>query len=47
MPLIVYWPGVTKPGSVCDTPVITMDLFPTILEMAGVPEQPSALPSTA
>jgi arylsulfatase A-like enzyme len=40
VPLIVYWPGVTKPGGVSDTPVITMDLFPTIVDMAGlkVPE---------
>lgn len=37
VPLIVSWPGVTKPGSVCAAPVITMDLFPTIAEMAGVP----------
>ncbi|MDQ3623234.1 MAG: sulfatase [Verrucomicrobiota bacterium] len=36
VPLIVHWPGVTKPGSVSDTPVITMDLFPTLLEMAGL-----------
>jgi arylsulfatase A len=37
VPLIVYWPGVTKPGSVSDAPVITMDLFPTVTEMAGLP----------
>lgn len=37
VPLIVSWPGVTKPGSVSDTPAITMDLFPTVVEMAGVP----------
>jgi arylsulfatase A-like enzyme len=37
VPLIVSWPGVTKPGSVTDAPVITMDLFPTIVEMAGLP----------
>jgi arylsulfatase A len=37
VPLIVYWPGVTKPGSVCEAPVITMDFFPSLLEMAGVP----------
>jgi len=36
VPLIVHWPGVTKPGSVSDTPVITMDLFPTLLEAAGL-----------
>jgi arylsulfatase A len=36
VPLIVYWPGVTKSGGVSDAPVITMDLFPTIVEMAGL-----------
>lgn len=36
VPLIVHWPGVTRPGSVSDAPVITMDLFPTLLEMAGL-----------
>jgi arylsulfatase A len=35
VPLIVHWPGVTKPGSVCETPVISMDLHPTLLEIAG------------
>jgi arylsulfatase A len=38
VPLIVDWPGVTKPGSVCDTPVISMDLYPTIAEAAGAEE---------
>lgn len=36
VPLIVYWPGVTKPASVNETPVITMDLYPTLLEMCGL-----------
>jgi arylsulfatase A len=36
VPLIVKWPGVTKPGSRCDTPVISVDYLPTMLEMAGV-----------
>lgn len=40
VPLIVRWPGVTQPGSVSDTPVISNDLYPTILEMAGVPDAP-------
>lgn len=34
-PLIVSWPGVTKPGSTCDVPVSSIDYLPTILEMAG------------
>ncbi len=37
VPLIVRWPGVTKPGSISDKPTITMDVFPTLLEMTGVP----------
>src|SRR3982750_163487 len=35
VPFIVYWPKVTKPGSVCDTPVISMDLYPTLLDIVG------------
>src|SRR4051812_28268740 len=36
VPLIIDWPGVTKPDTVCDTPVISMDLFPTFMEIAGL-----------
>jgi arylsulfatase A-like enzyme len=36
VPLIVHWPGVTRPGSVSDAPVITMDLFPTVVDLAGL-----------
>lgn len=36
IPLMVRWPGVTKPGSICDLPITTCDLFPTLLEAAGV-----------
>lgn len=35
-PLIVKWPGVIKPGSVCATPVSSVDYFSTLLELAGV-----------
>ena len=35
-PMIVCWPGVTEPGSRCDSYVMIEDFFPTILEMAGV-----------
>jgi arylsulfatase A len=34
-PLIVKWPGVTRPGSVCRIPVCSIDIFPTMLQMAG------------
>jgi len=36
VPLIVYWPGQVKAGSGNSQYVIVEDLFPTILEMAGV-----------
>jgi uncharacterized sulfatase len=41
-PLLIRWPGVIQPGSVCHTPVSSVDFYPTFLEIAGVPkpEQP-------
>ncbi|MBN1588926.1 MAG: sulfatase [Pirellulales bacterium] len=39
-PMIVRWPGVTQPNSVCDAAVISMDFYPTILEMAGLAPRP-------
>ncbi len=35
-PWFVRWPGVTKPGSTCDVPIINTDIFPTLLEAAGL-----------
>jgi arylsulfatase A-like enzyme len=40
VPLIVKWPGVTAAGSVSDVPVISNDLYPTMLEMAELPLMP-------
>ncbi|MEC9094130.1 MAG: sulfatase [Planctomycetota bacterium] len=37
VPFLVKWPGVTSAGSVDDTPVTSIDLFPTILAAAGAP----------
>ena len=36
-PLIVKWPGVVAGGSTCRVPVASIDFFPTLLEIAGVP----------
>jgi uncharacterized sulfatase len=36
VPLIVRWPGVTRPGGECASPNITPDLFATLLEITGV-----------
>jgi arylsulfatase A len=35
-PLIASWPGVTKPGRVCSTPVCSIDFLPTMCAMARV-----------
>lgn len=35
-PMCVRWPGVVKPGIRCDTPIIGIDFFPTLLDIAGV-----------
>ena len=39
-PWLVKWPGVTRRGSECHVPVIFTDVFPTVLEMAGLPLHP-------
>ena len=39
-PLIVRWPGISKPGSICRAPMISTDYYPTLLEMAGLPLRP-------
>jgi arylsulfatase A-like enzyme len=41
VPMIIKWPDVVNPGSVCSEPVISMDFYPTMLEMAGLPSHPS------
>ena len=37
VPLAVRWPGHIKPGSKCDTPVTSVDFYPTFLDLAGAP----------
>ncbi len=37
-PFVVRWPGVTKPGTTCNVPTIHVDIFPTMLELAGAPK---------
>ena len=41
VPLIIKWPGVTKPGRVSGEPVISTDLYPTCLAAAGQPLRPN------
>ncbi|HOX59515.1 MAG TPA: sulfatase [Candidatus Paceibacterota bacterium] len=39
-PVLIRWPGVTRPGSVCQAPITSTDYYPTFLEMAGLPLRP-------
>ena len=40
-PTIVRAPGVTQAGSICENPVVSMDFFPTMLDLAGLPLKPN------
>jgi arylsulfatase A-like enzyme len=43
IPMVVRGPGRVKAGATCDVPVITVDLFPTLLEIAGVAPPPDGV----
>ncbi|MBI2929434.1 MAG: sulfatase [Verrucomicrobia bacterium] len=45
VPLLIRWPGVTKPGSTTAVPVITMDLPATVLDLVRSSRRESAQPS--
>ncbi len=39
-PLMIQYPKKIRPGSFCEVPVTTPDLYPTLLELAGLPLKP-------
>jgi arylsulfatase A len=39
VPLIIRWPGITGQGGTCNEPVITMDIFNTLLSAASLPNE--------
>jgi arylsulfatase A-like enzyme len=41
IPCFVRWPGVVRPGSSCDAPVMQADLYPTFVAAAGGEPSPS------
>jgi arylsulfatase A-like enzyme len=38
VPFIASWPGTIKPGTVTNTTIMTMDMFPTFAALAGISE---------
>ncbi|MBS33461.1 MAG: arylsulfatase [Verrucomicrobiales bacterium] len=43
-PTLIRAPGVTQPGTVSHKPMISMDFFPTMLDLANLPLQPKLHP---
>ena len=41
VPLLISYPGLDDQGKLCDVPVTSMDYFPTLLELAGLPDLPN------
>jgi arylsulfatase A-like enzyme len=39
VPFIIVAPGVGKPGNKCSRPVSLLDIYPTLIEIAGLPEK--------
>lgn len=37
VPMFVHWPGKIKPGATSDVPVMSADIFPTLMEAAHIP----------
>ncbi|QGJ68868.1 Arylsulfatase A [Planctomycetales bacterium 10988] len=40
VPLIIHWPQQKQSSGICEVPVISTDLYPTILELVGIPLLP-------
>jgi len=40
VPFIIVAPGITQPGTRIDTPVGLVDIYPTLLDLAGLPTKP-------
>jgi arylsulfatase A-like enzyme len=39
VPFMVQWKGEVKPGTLVQDPCFSLDIFPTILEIAGIPKE--------
>lgn len=41
VPLVIVAPGTIEPGTVVESPVSLLDLYPTLLELSGLPANPN------
>ncbi len=41
VPFVAYWPGEIRPGGTSKTPINTVDIFPTVLDLAGIKAEPA------
>lgn len=39
VPLVIKWPGTVEPGSTSEVPVSSVDFFPTIVDITGIPSR--------
>jgi arylsulfatase A-like enzyme len=42
VPLVIGAPGVAEPGGTCSHPVSLVDLYPTLIDLCGLPKEPNA-----
>ncbi len=41
VPLLIRYPGISLGGTSCDQPAISMDFFPTLMDLAGIDTDPT------
>ncbi len=42
VPYVVYAPGLSKAGGICEQPVSLVDFYPTLIDLCGLPKDPNA-----
>jgi len=41
IPMVVYAPGVSRPNTECDQPISLIDVYPTLIDLCGLPKHPN------
>ena len=41
VPLVIHAPGIAEPGQKCEQPVSLVDLYPTLIDLCGLPPEPN------